>query len=80
MNEGLSRTEADLLREVVSRRAPTSLPLLDTLAEKRLSDDKRGELRHIVMDDFVERGLGKADEPNAYGHRMERLIDALGHR
>jgi hypothetical protein len=79
VNEGLSRTEADLLREVISRRSPTSLPRLDALAERRLSDDEREELRQIVMDDFVERGLGEDDEPNAYGHQMERLIDALGH-
>ena len=32
------------------------------------------------MDDFVERGVGDDNEPNAYGHRMERLIDALGHQ
>ena len=79
MSEGLSRTEADLLREVVTRRSPASLQLLDALAERRLSDDERKGLRHLVLDDFVERGLGENDEPNDYGHRMERLIDALGH-
>ena len=64
MSGRLSRTEADLLREVVSRRSPTSLPLLDALADRRLSEDEREELRHIVMDDFVERGLRDDDEPN----------------
>ena len=80
MSGRLSRTEADVLRQVVSRRSPTSLPLLDALAERRLSDDEREELRQIVMDDFVARGLREDDEPNEYGHRMERIIDALGHQ
>jgi hypothetical protein len=76
---GLSRTEADLLRDVVSRRSPASVRLLDALAERRLTDDEREELRHIVADDLLERGLGVDDEPNEYGYRMERLIDALGY-
>jgi hypothetical protein len=77
---GLSRTETDRLREVVSSRSPPSLWLLDALLERPLTHDEREELRHIVMDDFLERGLGEDDEPNAYGHQMERLIDVLGHQ
>ena len=63
VSRGLSRTEADLLREVVSRRSPTSLPLLDALAERRLSDDERKALRHIVLDDFVSAGSGRTTSP-----------------
>jgi hypothetical protein len=77
---GLTRAEADLLRELVSRRSPSTLTLVDALATRGLTHDEREELRHVVMDDFLEQGLGEDDEPNAYGHRMERLIDALGHQ
>ena len=80
MSGGLSRAEADLLREVASRRSPSSLQLVDALAERQLTGEEREELRQIVVDELVARGLCKDDEPNAYGHRMERLIDALGYQ
>jgi len=77
---GLSATEAELLREVVARRSAAVLPLLDALEERQLTHDEREKLRQLVIDDFLERGLGRDDEPNQYGHRMERLVDALAHQ
>jgi hypothetical protein len=79
VNAGLSSVETELLREVVSRRSPESLSVVDVLAQRRLTHDEREELRQIVADELVEHGL-RDDEPNEYGHRMERLIDALGHQ
>ncbi len=80
MNHGLSSAEKELLQEVISRRSPESTPLLDALARRRLTDEEREELRQVVTDDLIERGLRDDDEPNEHGHRMERLIDALGYQ
>jgi hypothetical protein len=75
----LTRAEADLLREIISRGSPSSVTLVDALLERRLTDDERDELRQVVADELVSEGLRDDDEPNEYGHRLERFIDALGH-
>ena len=45
------------------RRSPTSFPLLDALARRPLTHEECEELRHIVVDDFLERGPCKDDSP-----------------
>jgi hypothetical protein len=80
MGKGLNRDEHKLLRELVSRRDDSALPLIDSLLERRLTQDEREILRGLVADELVEQGLDEHDEPTAYGLQMERLIDALGHQ
>ena len=80
MNAGPTKAETELLRDVISRRSPKLLPLLDTVAQGALTNEEREELRGVVLDELVEHGLGEDDEPNEHGHTMERLIDALGHQ
>ena len=37
------------------------------------------DLRELVCDEFISRGLKENDEPNSYGLFLESLIDDLGH-
>ncbi len=67
-----------LLRGVVAARRPDLLPLLDKLGVELLTETEREDLREVVSDEFMVAGLRSDDEPNAYGLRLERLIELLG--
>jgi len=67
-----------LLREIVSRRAPSAMREVDQLGVTKLSDDGREALREIVADELVECGLDVGDEPNQRGRELESVIDWLG--
>jgi hypothetical protein len=67
-----------ILREIVSRRAPGLTGLLTHVGAAPLTADQRDQLRSVLADEFVERGLREDDEPNAYGLQVEDLIDLVG--
>ena len=75
-----SSEKLELLREVITRRAPALVGLLVRVGDEPLSQDERNALREAVTDEFAEHGLQADHEPNAYGLRMEELVDWLGVR
>ena len=67
-----------LLQSVVERREPALVTLIDDLGQRSLVDSDREALRHVVLSEFLDRGLGADDEPTPYGLELEDLIDILG--
>ena len=67
-----------LLREVLDRRAPRLLPIVER--DGPISSDERERLRSIIADELVEHGLDGNDEHNEYGRALEDVIDFIGHR
>ncbi|WP_066293908.1 hypothetical protein [Bacillus sp. FJAT-29937] len=65
-----------LLRECLESRSPDLLWVLDN--ETNIDDTLGNELRDIVNEEFLEKGLNKNDEPNDMGIKLERLIDQIG--
>lgn len=71
--------ERQLLYEVIAKQAPHLLPLLGILGRALLNVEQREELRGAIATELSETGLNEDYEPNAYGLRLETLIDSLGH-
>lgn len=81
----LSPADVETLREVVSRRAPDLLPLVERLAKnpvpsQALSDEESLELSLILYDEFVEKGLEEDYEPNEYGKRLDQILGRIDFR
>lgn len=75
----LDAQELELLREVVTRRRPEVLPLVDALAAgKPLAKMEREKLRQAVAGELCGSGLDANDEPTPRGLLLEHLIDRLG--
>ncbi len=74
----LNAQEMGLLREVVARRAPQMLSLLEVIGRRLLTEEEREELREVVLDEFLEVGLRRDYEPNAYGLQLSEMIECLG--
>ena len=69
------------LREVISRRRPELLPILEPIEKgDRLREADRELLREVIAEEFVETGLDPDDEPTSRGLMLEGIIDWLGHR
>jgi hypothetical protein len=75
----LPKDMESLLREVLSKRTPQMLNILDSPASRMLTDEERDEIRQALTDEFCESGLYDNDEPNERGLSLEALIDKLGH-
>ena len=65
-----------LLRECLMSRRPDLLWVLDN--ETNIDETLGNELREIVNEEFLEKGLNKNDEPNELGMELESLIDKIG--
>jgi hypothetical protein len=63
------------LNEVIGRRSPELMTLVQASLERDLTNEERSELAQIVTDEFSQFGLREDSEPNAYGLEMEDLID-----
>lgn len=48
-------------------------------ADSDFTKEQIDELRELICDEFISRGLEQNDEPNSYGKFLESLIDELGH-
>jgi hypothetical protein len=79
IQDHLNAAEKLKIADIVSRREPRLLPLLEVLEARGLTIDERESLREVIADEFLEKGLRGDDEPNQYGYLLERLIDRLGH-
>lgn len=75
----LTKAELDLLRDIVRRRRPELLPLLDTLGVVPLSQEQREELRGAIADDFSRDFPAGDPDSHARDLLLEDLIDKLGH-
>ncbi len=78
MGRKLGPDEIELLREIVSKRAPDLLALIDSLGVVPLTQEQREELRGVISDEFCETGLREDNEPNPWGVRLDDLIGRLG--
>jgi len=65
-----------LLLEVVKVRCSKYVDAMDRIDQ--LSPQERLVLQQAIADELVSTGLGKNDEPNERGVRLEALIDAIG--
>ncbi|MDQ6879775.1 MAG: hypothetical protein M3082_19170 [Candidatus Dormibacteraeota bacterium] len=72
----LSSSAKQLLREVLAKRAPRLVHLVDEASDPSL-DDLSMIIDHIVGAELAGTGFGKDWEPNARGLALEDLIDEL---
>ncbi|CUU35368.1 MAG: hypothetical protein K6U12_11575 [Armatimonadetes bacterium] len=75
----LSESDIETIRQVIARRAPDLLPLVERLASfplpsLALSDEEAHELSLVLYDEFVENGLEENYEPNEYGRKLDTII------
>jgi len=76
--EKLTRKEMVLLREVVLKRSPKHMGLVEVLEKgELLAPDQAEELVNIVFAEFCETGLNPDDEPNARGLLLDTLMAKL---
>lgn len=66
-----------LLAEVIRKRNPQLISLVEDVNDIELTDLQRDELREAVADEFVQTGLEENDEPNKRGLLLEDLIGRL---
>lgn len=69
---------SDLLREVVAKREPQLLPLVEKLESATISEELRTHLRDdLVADELCKTGFDPDDSVNARGILLEELIGKL---
>lgn len=73
----LSTKMIGLLSEVIRKRCPHLIGLLDSPQCIEITDSQRDELQEAVADDFLETGLRDDDEPTARGLLLEDLVGKL---
>jgi hypothetical protein len=78
MARNIEKLDRDLLQEVVLKRDPDLLLLIENLGMKPLTEAEREQLRAVVADELCATGLREDDEPNQRGLKLEELIDILG--
>jgi hypothetical protein len=71
----LQEASLQLLRDVVARRDPKLLPLLEPGALLVRSDVTA--LTDVISGEFIITGLGESYEPTEYGLKLEALLDAV---
>lgn len=77
-SKALSTQETELLRDILSSRRPSLLPLLAFLGLVPLTDKQREEIRGAVAEELIETGLTEEDEPNEKGLLLDDLIGRIG--
>ena len=73
----LGKVEQMLLRDIISRREPSAMEIVDLLGKAPLAEEEREWLREILSDELCEFGLKADDEPNDLGRRIDDLIGQL---
>jgi hypothetical protein len=74
-----NEAELSILREIIAKRQPGLLPLVDNLGPRPLTKEQREELRGALADEFLQSGLMADDEPNTWGLKVDDLIGRLMH-
>jgi hypothetical protein len=73
----LKTSELMLIRQAVSKHAPSLLPIVDILGVTPLTSEQREGLRGALASEMVETGLNKDSEPNERGLLLDGLITRL---
>lgn len=73
----LEPSELMLIRQAVSKHAPSLLPIVDILGATPLTGEQREGLRRALASELAETGLGKDSEPNERGLLLDNLITRL---
>lgn len=73
----LRREERDLLLDVLRARRSGREDLFQAVMKDAISASQRAELCEMLGEEFAERGLDASSEPNAYGIRVESLLDSI---
>lgn len=69
--------EANLLREVVQKRAPELMALFSRIEANTLARHERLRLCELLGAEFAETGVGADSEPLPRGVKLEELLDLL---
>lgn len=82
MRVELTQEMLDLVREVVSRRAPSLMPLVQRLFDQplpsiSLSSEEQDLLSDVIISEFCDYGLGSDSEPNKYGILLDDIAARL---
>ncbi len=72
----LSSSSRELLREVLVKRQPSLLDVVDRTADPTL-EILSLLIDEVVGDELADTGFGTNSEPNPRGHALENLIDEL---
>lgn len=67
----------EVLREVVTRRAPALFPLLSGAASGTISDAEIDAFLDALSEELLESGLHTSDEPNERGLLLESLLNDI---
>jgi hypothetical protein len=78
MSSRLRPEEIELLRTILSKRAPDLLPVVDSLGVVPLTNERREELRRAIADELCENELREDHEPTPRGVQLDDLIGRLG--
>lgn len=74
----LSDKQRNMLQHILSKHRVDVLNVpVKTIGLVPLEDDQRRQLQDILMDEFLDIGLGSDYEPNEIGLQLEDLIDVL---
>lgn len=74
----LSAGQADLLREVLQKRAPSELAtILPRALANRLGREERERVSLLIGAEFAETGLDADSEPLPRGLKLEELLDVI---
>lgn len=75
----LTQPQQQLLEEVVNKRQPGLMYLLDPSYLKKLSEDEIEELREVIPEELVDSGVNDdASEINKQGILLDELIGLIG--
>ncbi len=69
-----------LLRDVVAKRSPEHMKLIDELLSESIDYDGKLFLIELVNDEFLEEGINPDFSPNATGDELESLLDAINRK
>ncbi len=67
-----------LLKEVLAKRAPILLAMLEEAGLARMDRAWRRTVQEHLGDELIATGLDAHDEPTARGRAIEDLIDRVG--
>lgn len=77
--EPLTNEEWRVLRDIVSRRDPTLMRLVEQIPQAVLSEDERNTLRNLVGAELADTGYLGTPDSDARGRQLDDLIDVLNH-
>jgi hypothetical protein len=74
----LRTEERRLIAAVIEKRRPELCHIIAELGSRPLSIEEREALREALVDEMIEIGLDRNDEPTGHGRLLDELIGRLG--